>query len=330
MEQGAAVTGGRVSCRRGETVRVRSREEILATLDADGTVDGLPFMPEMLRYCGRELPVHASAHKTCDTIEMTGPRRKMAATVHLADVRCDGGAHGGCQAACLMYWREEWLERPDRPGRPLTPPRNPDAPGASAETLERATMMTDGSSYRCQATEAIRASTALSSKDIRQYVTDVRTRNVKMRAMLTGLLVATFNKYQWTSRRWLPAKLRIRGGLTYPFYRGTGTGARTPLLDLQPGEMVEVRSREEIEATLDADNRNRGMYFDSEMVPYCGKRFRVERRVTRILDERTGKMIRLGDCVVLEGVYCLGIYHRFCQRAITPYWREAWLRRVED
>jgi hypothetical protein len=46
-------------------VVVRSREEILATLDADGTLDGLPFMPEMLSWCGREHQVERRAEKTC-------------------------------------------------------------------------------------------------------------------------------------------------------------------------------------------------------------------------------------------------------------------------
>ena len=39
--------------RAGDRVLVRSPEEILATLDADGTLDGLPFMPEMLDWCGK-------------------------------------------------------------------------------------------------------------------------------------------------------------------------------------------------------------------------------------------------------------------------------------
>ena len=34
--------------RKGDLVEVRSEEEILRTLDADGKLDGLPFMPEML------------------------------------------------------------------------------------------------------------------------------------------------------------------------------------------------------------------------------------------------------------------------------------------
>jgi hypothetical protein len=56
----------------------------------------------------------------------------------------------------------------------------------------------------------------------------------------------------------------------------------------------------------------------------------VQRSVDRIINENTGKMITVSDCVVLENVVCMGIYHRFCQRAITPYWREAWLRRVDE
>jgi len=38
--------------RSGEWVQVRTKEEILATLDLNGRLDELPFMPEMLQYCG--------------------------------------------------------------------------------------------------------------------------------------------------------------------------------------------------------------------------------------------------------------------------------------
>ena len=41
--------------RSGQLVEVRSLSEILATLDAAGTLDGMPFMPEMVRYCGQTL-----------------------------------------------------------------------------------------------------------------------------------------------------------------------------------------------------------------------------------------------------------------------------------
>src|SRR5215468_10258420 len=82
----------------GDIVEVRSPEEILATLDANGELESLPFMPEMLRYCGQRLTVYKVANKLCDTVSRSG-MRKMDNAVHLSGVRCDGGAHDGCQAA---------------------------------------------------------------------------------------------------------------------------------------------------------------------------------------------------------------------------------------
>ncbi|HVX47401.1 MAG TPA: hypothetical protein VHC49_26155, partial [Mycobacteriales bacterium] len=137
------------------------------------------------------------------------------------------------------------------------------------------------------------------------------------------------NKYQRISHRF-PARLRIRGGGAFPFVRGTARG-RTPAdrLDLQPGEMVQVKSREEILATLDENQKNRGLWFDREMLKYCGRRARVLRRVNRIIDERSGRMrVIRSDCIVLEGFVCDGLMDNLCPRAIYSYWREIWLRRI--
>jgi len=81
----------RLDLRAGDWVEVRSVEEILATLDDLGSLDGLPFMPEMLQYCGRRFQVFKSAHKTCDTIA-TYRNRRMNNAVHLEGLRCDGAA----------------------------------------------------------------------------------------------------------------------------------------------------------------------------------------------------------------------------------------------
>ena len=94
----------------GELIEVRREAEILATLDENGELDGLPFMPEMLAWCGRRLRVDKLALKLCDTIEWTGMYRIRDA-VHLEMSRCDGQAHGGCQAGCSIYWKEAWLKR---------------------------------------------------------------------------------------------------------------------------------------------------------------------------------------------------------------------------
>jgi hypothetical protein len=45
------VIGTALNLRVGDVVEVRSRDEILRTLDERGTFESLPFMPEMLKYC---------------------------------------------------------------------------------------------------------------------------------------------------------------------------------------------------------------------------------------------------------------------------------------
>lgn len=311
----------------GELVRVRSAEEILPTLDADGAVDGLPFMPEMLAYCGRQFRVFKSAHKTCDTITKTGIRR-MRDAVHLEGLRCDGSDHGGCQAGCLLFWKEAWLERVD------TGESGPAAPvgGMAMHARDRLLLgtrahreSTDGQeAFRCQATELLNATLPLSAWDPRPYLQDVWTRNVPLREFIWVLAVALFNKVQ----AW-------RGGVGYPrFQRRLEKQTPRERLDLRSGEEVAVRSKEEIEKTVSAEGKNRGLWFDNEMLPYCGGHYRVERLVARIIDEKTGHMLNLrNECVVLEGVTCRAWFsgkRLFCPRGITPYWREIWLRRVGE
>jgi hypothetical protein len=325
----------------GELVEVRSAEEILATLDEQGRLDALPFMPEMLRFAGKRLRVYKRAVKACDTIGNTGMYR-MERAVHLEGARCDGSAHGGCQAACLLYWKEAWLKPvPPEGEAPAAEPAGPEAPegaaGCTVATLLEATRAPsaepDEERYSCQATEMPKAAPVhIAGWDLRQYVQDVRVGNARPLQAVRGLAVHLFNKYQAASTRFLPRRLRIHGGDQYPFLEGRLEG-RTPkeLLDLQPGELVEVKSKEEILETLDKSGHNRGLRFDVEMLTYCGRRARVRSRVSRIVDEKTGRMLRLpGDCIILEGVICTADYHQFCPRGIYPYWREIWLRRVEE
>jgi hypothetical protein len=94
-----------------------------------------------------------------------------------------------------------------------------------------------------------------------------------------------------------------------------------------------VRAKEEIAATLTPDGKDRGLWFDREMLPFCGGAFRVRQIIKRFIDDRTGRMIEFkrDDCVTLEGVVCSGdlsMHRYFCPRAIYPYWRASWLRRI--
>src|SRR5215813_5638728 len=313
--------------RSGDWVQVRTAEEILATLDGQGCLDALPFMPEMLKYCGQKVRVYKRADKTCDTIEYSGARR-MYNTVHLEGLRCDGDAHGGCQAGCLLFWKEAWLRRVDdvpsvradsKASRPDSVPRL--HPVNTSRTLcDRARLleMTHAAAssgggeplYRCQATELRHASSPLGWWDLRQYGRDVYSGNVRVSDVLSALLFRGFMVLPklggYRALIFLYHKFqKWRGGMSFPFKRGKLTKTPRLVLDLKPGELVQVKSHEEILETLNSANRNHGLSFDVEMVKYCGGIYRVLGRVERIIDEKTGRMVELSkDCIILDGVVC--------------------------
>lgn len=324
----------RLGLRVGELVEVRSVDEVLATLDGRGELDGLPFMPEMLQHCGRRFTVHKVANKLCDTVTGTGMRR-MRDAVHLAGVRCDGGAHGGCQTACLVYWKEAWLARVDgpEPPRPSRGEARVTVADIHARTRQPPAAAPDGDErYSCQATELLRAAPErLPQRDVGQHVRDVRSGNAGIVAALRALLLELFNHVQGLSTRALPRPLRFRGGLPWGFVEGTLHRTPTLRTDLQPGELVRIKPKAEIMRTLNTQRLNRGLGFDEEMARHCGREARVLRRVERCIDEATGRLLHMRNpCIVLEDTVCEGAYHANCPRSTYAFWREIWLERVAD
>jgi hypothetical protein len=341
-----------MSLRAGDWVEVRSKEDILRTLDKEGRLENLPFMPQMFQYCGRRFRVYKRAHKTCDTINFAGGR-KLPGGIHLENLRCDGNAFGGCQAACLIFWKEAWLKPMDSSGEAVSPPtKMATGKGCTESDVMAATRaknqpFSDGPRYSCQATELLEATTPLPWWDVRQYLADYSSGNAGAWRLFVGFIyAAVFSCYHYTRRlgltrlsvgvsRIYDKVQRLYGGVPFPRYRGSipaGRPAPTVKLDLQPGELIRVKSYEEILETLDTDNRNRGLYFDAEMVPFCGQTFRVRSRVTTFVNEKTGLINRLrGPAVILEKVWCSARYsdcRMQCPRAIYPWWREGWLERV--
>ena len=327
-----------LNLRVGEWVEVRSADEILATLDASKCVERLPFMPEMLRYCGKRFRVFASAHKTSDTIELFTIRR-MSKTVHLAGLRCDGAAHGGCQAGCLLFWKECWLKRvpSDRmAGQSGSKAAGPAAANHSGDekysSLFQATRQPvapgEPERYKCQATEMLNATTDVRRRhrwDPRFYVKDLTSGNVTLFDFVRFGAFAILNSFLL---RWFNCRL--------PHVRGLA-GERTPSCDLnlQAGDLVRVRTKKEIMLTLNRNQRNRGLWFDVELLPFCGKgNFRVLRRVEKIINEKSGKMIKMTNpCVILDGVTCSGNYSHermFSRRHEYHFWHEIWLERADE
>ena len=110
-----------------------------------------------------------------------------------------------------------------------------------------------------------------------------------------------------------------------------GKQVKDSSLTLQPGDMVRVRSKEEIQATLNRWNYLRGCGFMEEMWPYCNTMQRVLKRVERFLDERDYLIKKTKGVVILEGLFCQGTKdYGICDRTCVYFWREEWLEKVDE
>lgn len=318
-DQSNSPASGLENLRRGDLVTVRDLDEILSTLDADGCLDGLPFMPEMVACCGQTFRVHRRAEKTC--VEGFG-MRAMGDTVFLEgeNLRCDGSAHDGCQRGCLFFWKKAWLKR-EGGGRKAEGGRKNDNPPIppSALRLPPSFQLTTRKNdhFFCQSTELARATSDYPPGRLRNDLHDLWVGEMTFGRFLFLYWIAVVN------RIWL-----LLYGRRFHDIAGSQTKTSAGDLNLGAGEWVEVRSRKEIEATLDAQGCNQGLRFEPEMVRYCGRRYRVAGPVRTIIAEETGQMVKLGHTVILEGVACQGICLQNCPRANLLYWREIWLKRV--
>ena len=340
--------------RAGDLVEVRSKKEILATLDPNGRLEGLPFMPQMFQYCGQQFQVIASAHKTCDVI--AGEGRSLPNCVHL-DIRCDGQGYGGCQSACLIFWKHAWLRRVDeakasyQAHAAVTPsPGTAEVhvPACTESNVWRATKHLRASGemiYSCQATRLPHFTGPLAWWDVRQYIEDYRSGNVSLARLACGFLYQSYthSTQAWRHRLGRPARWvydafqAAIGGIPFPRKPGALPPDKpAPIADfnLQPGDLVRVKSHEDILATVTKGGMNRGLLFDKEMVPFCGRVFRVKTRVTTFVNESTGRLTTLKTpAVILEGVWCQSRYSNkkmFCPRALYSWWRDIWLERIPD
>jgi len=108
----------------------------------------------------------------------------------------------------------------------------------------------------------------------------------------------------------------------------TSAKENSKILNLQEGEWVEVRAATEIFATLDRQDKLRGLRFTPEMAKFCGKRFKVYKKLDKIILEATGELRKIKTpTVLLEGVFCDGTAHGGCDRTCFCFWREQWLKR---
>jgi hypothetical protein len=298
--------------RPGDLVEIKTPAEILQTLDADGTLDHLPFMPEMVEFCGRSFPVARRVVKTC----AFGTASTMLAfntddVVILKGLRCSGADHDDCPKSCTIFWREAWLRKvSDASVQPKL-----DMKG-SEKLLARLKTKSSPKTYICQASELLKAAHELSRQErFAKCFDEIRAGNCSSLQMVQRIAIWLF----WRIRR------------VFLGAYGKGTHKSTPVegLNLQPGELVEVKSMEGITKTLNETAHNRGLWFSPDQRLLCGQQRRVARRIDKLIVDGTGEVRQLRNTVFLEGSMCGCSHVAFggCPRDEFVYWREIWVRR---
>jgi len=295
--------------KRGKMVAIRTWPEIQTTLDENGTVEGLPFMPEMLKYCGQQFQVRKRIHFAC--VEQHGYRR-FHNIVSLDSLRCSGEYHDGCKRACDLFWKETWLseDKPSLNFRDSILEPSHDFPFSVRDAW--------GEKYYCQSTQLQQSSSTLRSVDkpallYKEFI----SRNQNFHELTCNVVRFVFAK----------AVERLSGRT---LRRKKGTLQRTPTfsLALKAGERVRIKEMRDIIQTLDRHGRNQGLDFSPEMYQYCGREALVKDQLDRIIVESSGEMRILKNTVLLENITCEGRCNLGCPRENYHFWREIWLEKI--
>ena len=203
------------------------------------------------------------------------------------------------------------------------------------ELLARLKTKLDENRYFCQSTQLFEATEAFPGNKklwrLRIMLREIRNgdRSVPEMARLVAL---------WFWQRFLVRAVEraLHGD---QWLRGPHERAPVVSLNLEPGERVRIKSRPEIEATLDHERTNRGLGVCYEMTRCFGAQAEVRHRVDRMIDERTGQMREISNTVALQNIrtkrttmsdsQCLCRNETGdCPRGEMMYWREIWLERA--
>ena len=207
----------------GEWVQVRSADEILETLDQQGALAGMPFMPEMSEFCGGVFRVARRAERVCVEFKPPViPIREMIATdlVMLEGLRCSGQGHDGCQRACMIFWREAWLRRVPNPQAV-----NRVEPGNLEKLRARLPSRLPNGRYVCQSTELVR---------ITKPASHGRRAALCFKDFQTGALTARQVLIQLTR----PFRRKLRQWFGRELAVGPHQKTPTEALALQPGDWI--------------------------------------------------------------------------------------------
>ena len=300
----------------GDLVEIKTWAEIHATLDEQGRLEQLPFMPEMLAMCGQRAYVFRCVHRLFD-YRKTRRMRHMDGAVLLVGTVCDGSSHGGCEAACHTIWKSAWLKRvgqsDDMAGASASSHRS--NPPKDSAVLQFGTQVPR---YACQLTQLNAASQPIGNWSATNFLRPLISGNVAPAAFIVGWLTHLFNELQ-----------HLRQGVSFPaFELATPNGGGHEDTQFEAGDRIIVKSSAEIRATLNDQLVHRGLGFESDMLKHCGRRYCVQAEVKRLIDIVTGEMRTMKTpAYILCDIHFSGERQQFNAQYEPLFWRGVWLRR---
>ena len=198
-----------------------------------------------------------------------------------------------------------WLEAPGARSEAV----GTTAPHAPVKSIDAAGCMS------CQYTRLTQATRAQDGGAVHGLLGPLVVGNVTGSAFLTAVLTRSYNTVQ-----------ARRGGTAYPSKPTPGDDKTIRGEALARGDWVRVKTPVEIARAMDKNSKNRGLWFDADMLKYCGQAYQVRGRVEKIIDVGSGKIIPMKTpCIVLEDVHYSGEFQGFGEQHDYLYWREAWL-----
>jgi hypothetical protein len=142
------------------------------------------------------------------------------------------------------------------------------------ELRARLKVKSDDTHYYCQSTELSKATEAFPGRHKFWWVR-IPFREIRNGDRSVSELLKLFVLKYWQ---------RLRLAVNSETLRGPHKRAPSESLDLQPDDLVRVKSRVEIVQTMDHNERNRGLSLSHEMMRCCRAVAEVRYRVDRLID----------------------------------------------
>ena len=263
---------------------MRSHTEILATLDADGTLDGLPFMAEMVDSCGKPFRIQRRVDRTCVAEH---PMRRFAGddVVILDGPRCDGSGHDGCGHGCRIFWKEAWLRSADDAAA------SAGNSGADAARLRaRLKSKADERRYFCQSTELLRATQPFPGKQ--RPDSPLLIREIAHGELSLGQYLTIANCRPDTYLAPAGGNRRLQGP-----HKRTPTASLALRPERSSGSGVSIRRPDT--GSQEPQSRPGNL---PRMSAVCEREAEVRYRVNCLIDEQTGMMRDFTDTVTLHNL----------------------------